>query len=425
MAHVFDPTKHGINFGQEFQSGLTRLDWGDAQYLTDEFPFEYLKKELTFLKSVGIRRLRWAAPNYTWRDRGSSIWCHTQGIPMAAEMGFHIEWGIIVPGPNKPEHWVECTEIAIPYAQWFQSVLEKYGVTGKWMVGNESAAYGTYGKSNIVSIERASNVVTIVTSYKHGYEVGRRVNTYSNSVVVANNNNITEIVDEYTFRFNHTGSDASDTTGQIEDNGPGQIRNRLKSQATAYLNAGITIPLVYSCLQGWEAAGFYRNCQWQNYHPSPAGYDSLGDLTEIHHNCYGSPDNLISRATNETQIYRAMQNFKDEMSRYKNRTGFPNYVLSEIGLRSDDGPDTITGETETYVPKNDARRFQWYKERLDYCAEIGIDEIYLFSHKFYGGNRQHLAMGTLAGRAEDRAMQPIFDYFVGRPTQYAIIDPIL
>lgn len=282
-----DSNTFGINIGQEYQGGLSYFpSYVDATTITPEMKQDFLD-DIRLLKSFGIRRFRFAAPDYTWADR--IVWQKTLLTYLAQEGNLHIEYGI--PSKNNPRYYSPWLAVVNEHVQWFQSLIDTYssiGVTGKWVLGNEQEASWSRQQDDVVSVERLSNVVTVTLSFNHALQSGDPIIMGSSTIISAGQYTIASIPSSNTFTINNTGSNGIQYSGKVT-HAPRTVRNLIRRSATqikALTGPSITVPLAYSCAQGWEASNiFYYVEPWGG----DAGYphEGKGDVDEVHLNIYG------------------------------------------------------------------------------------------------------------------------------------------
>lgn len=277
----------GINIGQEFKNGLNffgELGGGtDLLTVTPQLK-KFIKQDIRFLKSLGIKRFRYGSPDFTWTARLEYI---KEILETIVEEGdLHIEYGVGTHA-QQPYRWPDFLDMVDNEVLWFQDLIDTYasrGVTGGWYVGNELEQIAEV-QDTLVSFTRTSNVITAVWPYQVRLFAGDQINftsTFADGFYT-----VASAPDAYSATFNVSGADNTQTGGKAQLGNTWQ--RRMRRLATHFKNdLGITLPLSYSVLQGWaqtNTAAFTRQFKPGAGFPSIGGYSPL-DFIDV--NAYGT-----------------------------------------------------------------------------------------------------------------------------------------
>lgn len=368
---AFNPDLFGINIGQEFQDGFgwSNTNKGfptyiDAYTLTDE-TLEQFVDDVRYLKSLGFTRFRMASGDYSFTQRTTY---HLQMLEAIAALGnIHIEWGSL-PLNNPAGFGAWRTTYLATAVQAFQTIINTHaanGVTGVYKLTNENEYAG--GSSDVTSITRATNVVTVVTPFKHYLEAGWKIRVTNSTVITTGNYDIASVVDDYTFTINNNGSDGTQASGKItyDDGGAMQptLRNVIRSAATyvkTLTNPSVTVPLSHSVVQG-KASGY----DW-NTHYWAESEEGRGDVDLVDLNIYGNAPISSNPETNWSI-------FKQQVDSLYADLGSTNTRITEWNTSyNDDTPasmnDKLSARTEMLIRKK------------DYLESLGFAH-YLFAYR--------------------------------------------
>lgn len=387
MAFPFDPTKHILNIGQEFQSGLGMPPWAGV------FPTEYVEKKAAEYVAAGWEHFSMAAPGLasTW-VRDTLIPIHFQVMEIFMRAGAKkMDWGAIPSGGTnfqKVDQWLNQFSLE-SHALAFQALCDQYNVTGRWIVGNENeASWNRDSTQKALTFDRVSNIATVTFTYPHNLEVGDSL--YIDGVYAS----ITEIIDEYSFRQNNTGVDISKTNvaATLADTTVGRVMSR----ASEHLKSleGFNMETVYRSSGGIGNGGVYY-FQLMNSTGGWWASDYLNSINVRSLNIYGEGGNMAATLTD----------FKNHINTLMTTYG-ANAEVSELGVFS-------TSSTAAVVSRNPEVYFQQWKSRVDYLAANNV-RFQIFADTFPEGDRDYLSLTHPARFGGPRAYQRIYDYVLGR-----------
>lgn len=388
MALTFDPTRHFLEVGQEFQSGLGQADWGG------NFPTEYMQKQVDEIWNEGWRHVIVAAPGQTNFTYTTTVGIHLQIIELFLAKGFDVDWGVVPAAVTFAgiDDWLNVYPFIEAYDS-FKSLVDQYGSTGsRWIIGNECEASYHRGSQTIPTFVRSSNVATVTTSRPHNLAVGDR------TTIDGVYNSVIEIIDEYNFRQTNAGSDV--TKNNISITLAETLAARIISRAAQYVKTERptdTLPLIYRCFQGSFNAGLNYNWElFQNTGVYPAN-DYLSSIDKVCLNIYGEGSTPTA----------AWTDFQATVNKMVTVYGAENVEITEFGLRGDDN-------SPSNVPRNSQDTFNLFKQRVDFMDGLG-STFHLFSRVFpHSAARSHLSLTHPPRYQTATAYTKIYDYVLGR-----------
>lgn len=383
---AFDPNLHRLNFLQELQSGLQVANWGGV------YPTAYFTEQADHIWSLGLRKLRGAAPGLNSFTVNSVVPHMKTTLEIYADQGFDLDWGACIEGltdPTKIDYWWNAIE---PIAQWFQTFSESYPTqVFRLMIANENEADWNQNTNwTAPSITRASNVVTVEYGVTHHLQTGDQIVVTTKGSFTGGTFTITGTPTTTSVTYAQTGAD--DTNTLIKTYHKAQtVCNIIKRKATAIralTSPAVSLDLVVSVSQGKSASNSYT------YYMIQGG---LGDVTAVHLNLYGEGGNTTL----------TFADFQTELTDYINLVGLPNAELTEVGLYSDDQDNNV-------VPRTESSYLTAWRNRFNHLATLGIP-YYLFAFCMPdNSNRLHLSMIRPERYTNGREHQPIFDEWLGQ-----------
>lgn len=276
-----NPDYEGINVGQENQSNITDDDgvvhsYGDGQWV-HYYPIKRNRKMYLHLFEVGYRKFRVAAGDIGTggafhADRfATQLYTCRLILELARQRGIdgvQIEFGSVPRfGGITPTEWKNWIDRVDDLADQFAALIAEYSAIhpkSVFMLGNEIENFNQQGREGFVSITRASNVVTMVTTAPHSLATGDPAKIWGNLVdnggsVIGIPGNFTiasvTVVNSTTFTFPHVGTDQTSSTGYWSYHST-TARNQMKRKATSMKNRGYVPKKSYSCVQGQEGSTF-------------------------------------------------------------------------------------------------------------------------------------------------------------------------
>jgi hypothetical protein len=142
----------GVNYGHQFPHN----PYDQVQVVAD----------LTFLRKVGISRLRLAYP--LWNDAGGAIVSCQGLVQIALAMGFYVIWGVVSQSPTNASQWADFKAyVAGTLAPWAQSLQNP---RFELSIGNEEEFHcdGITLTVPVVVADLASLATNVQGIYTHG-----------------------------------------------------------------------------------------------------------------------------------------------------------------------------------------------------------------------------------------------------------------